>query len=177
VERRTLQGARQRDGRTRDLTSEITAGYHRNHGDDENAGEGGALTSEPLLTAAAAMRVAAFRSALRSFLRTSEQVARANGLTPQRHLLLLMIKGAPNGIEQATVTDLAGRLHLAQSTVTELVGRAERAGLVERQRSESDLRFAHLRLTPEGERRLARSITAHTVERHELRRLLDELDG
>jgi DNA-binding MarR family transcriptional regulator len=68
--------------------------------------------------------VADFRTALRRFLRRSERVARAAGLTPQRHLLLLMIKGAAGGTEQTTVTELADRLQLAQSTVTELVRRA-----------------------------------------------------
>ena len=114
---------------------------------------------------------------IRAVLRTSERIARASGLTPQRHLLLLMIKGAPDGSEQATVTELADRLQLAQSTVTELVARAEEIGLVKRKRSESDLRFAHLRLTQEGERRLARSVRGHDAERQELRRMLDELDS
>jgi DNA-binding MarR family transcriptional regulator len=125
----------------------------------------------------AVVRVAAFRAALRSFLRTSEQVARASGLTPQRYLLLLMIKGAPDGSEQATVTDLAARLRLGQSTVTELVKRAEQAGLVERERSDLDARVAHVRLTEEGERRLASSFTALEEERRELRRIFAELDG
>src|SRR5918912_1364241 len=111
------------------------------------------------LTAEAAMRGAEFRAALRKFLRRSERVARRAGLTPQRHLLLLMIKGAPDGSEQSTVTELAERLQLAQSTVTELVSRAEEAGLVEREQSARDGRVAHLRLTSEGERRLVRSFT------------------
>jgi DNA-binding MarR family transcriptional regulator len=100
------------------------------------------------------LRVAEFRSALRRFMRRSEQAARRFGLTPQRYLLLLMIKGAPGGDERSTVTELADRLQLAQSTVTELVGRAEQAGLVQRQQSTDDARVAHLRLTAEGERRL-----------------------
>ena len=133
------------------------------------------MKREPPLDTAVAIRVAAFRSMIREFLRSSEHVARASGLTPQRHLLLLMIKGAPDGSEQATVTELADRLQLAQSTVTELVARAEEIGLVKRKRSESDLRFAHLRLTQEGERRLARSVRGHDAERQELRRMLDEL--
>src|SRR5207253_2854006 len=111
------------------------------------------------LTAEAAMRGAEFRSALRRFMRRSERVARASGLTPQRYLLLLMIKGAPDGSGQSTVTELAVRLQLAQSTVTELVGRAEDAGLVERRQSSDDARVAHLRLTPEGERRLDSAFT------------------
>jgi DNA-binding MarR family transcriptional regulator len=124
----------------------------------------------------AVVRVAAFRAALRSFLHRSEQVARSSGLTPQRYLLLLMIKGAPDGSEQATVTDLAGRLRLGQSTVTELVKRAETAGLVERERSDVDARVAHVRLTAEGERRLAGSFTALEEERRELQRIFGELD-
>src|SRR6201984_3051702 len=103
--------------------------------------------------------VADFRAALRSFLRQSERVARQSGLTPQRYLLLLMIKGAPDRSGQSTVTELARRLQLAQSTVTELVSRAEEAGLVAREQSGMDGRVAHLRLTDEGERRLRACLT------------------
>ena len=72
--------------------------------------------------------VAEFRAALRQFLRRSERVARQSGLTPQRHLLLLMIKGSPGGDEQSTVTQLSQRLQLAQSTVTELSAGPRRPG-------------------------------------------------
>src|SRR5918911_4378008 len=122
------------------------------------------------------VQVAAFRAALRRFMRRSERIARSSGLTPQRHLLLLMIKGTPDGSAQSTVTDLAERLQLAQSTVTELVRRAEEAGLVERQPSSIDGRVAHLRLTPEGERRLALSFRSHATERDELREVFRHLD-
>src|ERR1700752_4932938 len=88
--------------------------------------------------------VADFRAALRRFLRMSERVARQCDLTPQRYLLLLMIKGSPDGREQSTVTELSERLQLAQSTVTELVHRAEEVGLVEREQSRRDARVAHL---------------------------------
>jgi DNA-binding MarR family transcriptional regulator len=128
------------------------------------------------LTAEAAMRGAEFRSALRRFLRRSERIARASGLTPQRYLLLLMIKGAPDGSEQSTVTELADRLQLAQSTVTELVRRAEEVGLVERETSSVDGRVAHLRLTEEGERRLTRSFTSLAGERDALRATFAHLD-
>ena len=133
------------------------------------------MTRQRRLDTAAAIHVAAFRAALRTFLRQSERIARASGLTPQRHLLLLMIKGAPDGSEHSTVSDLAERLQLAQSTVTELVQRAETAGLVERVQSELDARVAHLRLTVEGERRLAQSFTDHAVEREALRKAFEEL--
>lgn len=126
--------------------------------------------------AADVVAVAEFRAALRRFMRVSERNARGAGLTPQRYLLLLMIKGAPNGTEQSTVTELAERLQLAQSTVTELVGRAEENGLVERERSSDDGRIAHLRLTPEGERRLADSFTSNAAERSALREAFGHLD-
>lgn len=121
--------------------------------------------------------VAEFRSALRHFMRRSEKVARQSGLTPQRYTLLMMIKGAPAGDEQSTVTELAERLQLAQSTVTELVRRAETAGLIEREQSQRDARVAHLRLTSEGERRLMRSFTALETERAQLREAFANLDG
>jgi DNA-binding MarR family transcriptional regulator len=122
------------------------------------------------------IEVADFRESLRRFLRQSERIARRSGLTPQRHLLLLMIKGARDGSEQSTVTELAERLQLAQSTVTELVSRAEESGLVEREQSQSDARVAHLRLTLEGERRLEQSFTALAIERAQLREAFAHLD-
>jgi DNA-binding MarR family transcriptional regulator len=120
--------------------------------------------------------VAEFRAALRQFLRRSERVARQSGLTPQRYLLLLMIKGAPKGDGQSTVTELAERLQLAQSTVTELVRRAEDAGLVAREQSQGDARVAHLRLTDEGERRLNKSFTMLETERRQLREAFAHFD-
>jgi DNA-binding MarR family transcriptional regulator len=123
------------------------------------------------------VNVAEFRAALRRFLRRSERIARQSGLTPQRHLLLLMIKGAQDGSEQSTVTELAERLQLAQSTVTELVRRAEEAGLVAREQSASDGRVANLRLTAEGEHRLAKSFTNHATERRELQDAFRHLES
>jgi DNA-binding MarR family transcriptional regulator len=119
--------------------------------------------------------VADFRAALRAFLRQSERVARKSGLTPQRYLLLLMIKGAPDGSAQSTVTELARRMQLAQSTITELVSRAEESGLVERKQSGRDGRVSYLRLTPEGERRLERSFTGLATERQQLREAVEHV--
>jgi DNA-binding MarR family transcriptional regulator len=121
--------------------------------------------------------VAEFRSALRHFLRRSEKIARQFGLTPQRYTLLMMIKGAPDGTEQSTVTELAERLQLAQSTVTELVRRAESAGLIDREQSQRDARVAHLRLTPDGERRLMLAFTELETERRQLRDAFSHMDG
>jgi DNA-binding MarR family transcriptional regulator len=129
------------------------------------------------LSTADVVAVAEFRAALRRFLRTSERVARQSGLTPQRYLLLLMVKGAPDGSEQSTVTELAERLQLAQSTVTELVSRAVGTGLLEREQSSTDARVAHLRLSEEGERRLTRAFTTLAAERSNVREAFAHLDA
>ena len=128
------------------------------------------------LSAEEVARVAEFRASLRRFLRRSERNARGAGLTPQRYLLLLMIKGAADHSEQSTVTELADRLQLAQSTVTELVRRAEETGLVAREQSASDGRVAHLRLTPEGDRRLMKAFTSNEQERQELRAAIAHIE-
>ena len=120
-------------------------------------------------------RAAAFRVALRTFQRGSERVARSAGLTPQRYLLLLLVKGSEDGAEQATVGELARRMNLAQSTVTELVNRAEGAGLVRRTASELDGRVAHIVLTNEGEERFAASFRALADERRALSRAVTRL--
>jgi DNA-binding MarR family transcriptional regulator len=135
------------------------------------------MASEAKPTIDDVMAVAEFRSALRHFLRRSEKIARQSGLTPQRYTLLMMIKGAPNGSEQSTVTELAERLQLAQSTVTELVRRAEGAGLINREQSQRDARVAHLRLTADGERRLMLAFTELEAERRQLRDAFSHLDG
>ena len=106
------------------------------------------------------IRAAEVRAAVLRFEREAEAIPRRFGLTPQRHLLLLMIKGAPDGSERATVTELAERLGLAQHTVTEAVRRAEDAGLLTREPCAEDRRRTWLRLTREGERRLAASVAA-----------------
>jgi DNA-binding MarR family transcriptional regulator len=123
---------------------------------------GGCLAVEDAIPAAA------FRAALRSFLRRTELVADACGLTPQRYLLLLMIMGAPDGSSRSTVTELEERLQFAQSTVSELVDRSVEAGLVTRTASEADGRVNYLTLTPEGKRRLACSFTGLAEEREAL---------
>ena len=121
--------------------------------------------------------VADLRAVLRKFLRVSEQAARRHGLTQQRYLLLLMIKGAPDGSQRSTVTALSERLQLAQSTVTELVARAETAGLVARDPSTDDGRVVYFSLTPEGERRLEALVRDLRTERRTLARMVRAFPG
>lgn len=119
-------------------------------------------------------KAADFRAALRRFLRTSENAARAAGITPSQHLLLLQIAGCEGGT--TTVSNLVERLAQTQSAVTELVQRAEQAGLVERAPSTEDGRVTHLSLTPTGEAKLAEVHDALGAERSQLRRVVDALE-
>ena len=118
---------------------------------------------------------AEFRAQLRRFLRRSEDVSRKAGITPRQHLLLLQIAGSPTGT--ATVSDLVDRLALTQSAVTELVQRAEAAGLIERQTSPDDGRVVDLRLTTEGEAKLAQVHDALGPERELLRVMMERLEN
>ena len=121
------------------------------------------------------IKVAEFRAALRQFLRRTEKTAATHGLTPQRYLLLLMIKGAPDGSQTSTVTTLSAQMHLAQHTVTELVARAERVGLIRRKVNPNDRRIVHLTLTPKGDRLLGASFAELEADRNALRKLIARL--
>jgi DNA-binding MarR family transcriptional regulator len=131
--------------------------------------EGQAVSRERLI------RVAAFRAALRAFLRESDAHIRKSGLTPQRYLLLLMVVGAPDGRGAMTVTDVAGRLRLSRNAVSELASRAEAEGLLFREPDVSDARFVRLRATPEGERRVRAVIAEGDHARAELAHALGVL--
>jgi DNA-binding MarR family transcriptional regulator len=115
------------------------------------------------------IEIAEFRANLRAFLRHNEQACRQYDLTPQRFLVLLAVKGAPDGTERLSFTELSRRLQLSRNTVTELCARAEEAGLLTREGSETDQRVVYLRVTKEGERRLAGVIEASDGYRGELR--------
>ncbi len=128
----------------------------------------------PKLAPGVVRATAAFRASLRRFERTSERIGLERGLTPRRYLLLLMIKGSPDGSERTTVSELTELLQLEQHTVTELVARAEDAGLILRERSADDGRVWYLRLTTEGERRLARAFSDLDTERRALMAALRE---
>jgi DNA-binding MarR family transcriptional regulator len=119
--------------------------------------------------------VASLRAALRRFSRESERIAREEGLTPRQYLLLLLIKGAPDGSERSTVTELARQLQLTQSTVTELVRRAEDAGLISREASEDDARVTWLHLSPDGESRLTKAFSRLGPQRKNLYTILGEV--
>jgi DNA-binding MarR family transcriptional regulator len=106
-------------------------------------------------------RLLGVRDGLRRFLRWSEAQAKAAGLTPAQHQLLLAIRGHGG---RPSVGDVADHLLLRHHSAVELVDRAVAAGLVARHADESDHRVVRLRLTPDGERRLARLAAAHLEE-------------
>jgi DNA-binding MarR family transcriptional regulator len=91
-----------------------------------------------------------FRYQLRRFLRFSERVTRANGITPLQYLLLLHVKGFPER-EWATVGELAERLQAHHHGVVALVSRCETLGWVVRRSSQIDRREVEVHLTAAGD--------------------------
>lgn len=116
----------------------------------------------------------AFRTSMRRFQHWSETQARAVGLTPAQHQLLLAVKGHP-GAQGPAIGDLAGYLLLRHHSTVELVDRAETAGLVERWGDDADGRVTRVRLTAEAETRLAQLSAAHLNELQNLAPVLDKL--
>lgn len=126
----------------------------------------GAATSRrpgPQLAEADYQALAAFRAELRRFLRFSEEAARAVGVTPQQHQVLLAVRGHA-GDGPASVSDVAGVLGLRLNSTTELVARTEAAGLLTRSTDQGDRRRTVCRLTPNGADLLARLTEEHRVE-------------
>ena len=107
--------------------------------------------------------LAEFRFHLRQFLRFSEQAARAAGVEPQQHQLLLAIKGG-GAHTLFTIGELAERLLLQHHSTVELVNRSAQQGLVERQRDDNDRRRVFIRLTAAGEGILRGLSLAHREE-------------
>ncbi len=103
--------------------------------------------------------LAEFRYQMRRYLRASEEVARAAGIEPQQHQILLAIKGIPDG-EEPRIAYLAERLQVQHHSAVELVDRMVKKGLITRTRAENDRREVHVRLTARGDRVLA-ELTRH----------------
>jgi uncharacterized protein YeaO (DUF488 family)/DNA-binding MarR family transcriptional regulator len=116
-------------------------------------------------------RLLALRTGLRQFQRWSEQQARAAGLTPAQHQLLLAIRGHddPRG---PTVGEIADYLLLRHHSTVELIDRADVAGLVVRKRDPDDHRVVRLQLTGTGAERLETLSALHLEELERLARRL-----
>ncbi|HXZ28052.1 MAG TPA: MarR family transcriptional regulator [Terriglobales bacterium] len=98
---------------------------------------------------------AEFRYQIRRFLRLSEQEARAAGLEPQQHQMLVALKGLPAGC-QPTIGELANRMLVQHHSAVELVDRLAHRGMLRRARRGPDRRLVYLSLTPKGEKILGR---------------------
>ncbi len=100
---------------------------------------------------AAADLLGAIGQVRRAARRSARQAWRQQPLPPAQSELLRLAAGRP-GI---TVADAAQELRLAPNTVSTLVGRLTSAGLLRRDRSDTDGRAALLTVTDRASRRLA----------------------
>ncbi|HEX5167031.1 MAG TPA: MarR family winged helix-turn-helix transcriptional regulator [Thermomicrobiales bacterium] len=121
------------------------------------------MDQSPDITNADLQALAEFRYQIRHFLSFSERAARAAGIEPRQHQLLLALAGLPEGV-QPTIRALADRMHLQHHSAVELVSRLEQRGMVVRDRDRHDRRQVLVRLTPEGEAILRQLSTTHWAE-------------
>ena len=105
------------------------------------------------ITTAEYRALAELRYRIRKFVREGDTVARTAGLEPQQYLLLLAIRGMPEG-EEPTIRSLAERLALKHQSTVELIDRLESPGYVRRTRSRDDRRRVLVSLLPRGEQLL-----------------------
>ena len=103
----------------------------------------------PRVTVSDLRALAAFRYELRGFLAFSEQAARAAGIEPQQHQLLLAVGGLP-ARQRPNIRTLAERLCVQHHTAVALVDKLEERALVRRERSTEDKREVLVRLAPSG---------------------------
>jgi DNA-binding MarR family transcriptional regulator len=115
-------------------------------------------------------QLAAFRFALRRFLRFSEAAAEKMGLTAQHYQAMLALCASPEG--RLTINDVAQQLLIRHNSAVGLVDRLAAQGLAAREPAPEDKRKVYLRLTAKGDRVLARLAEVH---REELRRIAPQL--
>jgi len=89
------------------------------------------------------------RTGLRRFLHWSEQQAKAAGLTPAQHQLLLAIRGHPDPAGP-TIGEIADYLVLRHHSAVGLTDRAATGGLVKRSPDPNSNSVVRVTLTPAG---------------------------
>jgi DNA-binding MarR family transcriptional regulator len=112
-------------------------------------------------------QLAAFRHALREFMRFSERAAADVGLTSQHYQAMLVLRGCPDH-RRVTIAELAAQLLIKHNSAVELVDRLAAEGLVVREVSRADRRKVEVSLTSRGRELLAKLADTH---RHELKRV------
>jgi DNA-binding MarR family transcriptional regulator len=108
--------------------------------------------------------LAEFRYRLRTFLRFSEDAARAVGLEPQQHQLLLVVESLHEIGRPPLIKTVAERLQLRHHSVVGLVDRLEGRRLLVRKHDSDDHRQILLHLTAEGRELLRRLSDVHEQE-------------
>jgi DNA-binding MarR family transcriptional regulator len=121
-------------------------------------------------------QLAAFRHALRKFLRFSEMAAAAVGLTTQHYQAMLVLRGCPDD-RRVTINDLAQQLLIKHNSAVELVDRLAREGLVVREPSSADRRKVELRLTGRGRQVLSKLARMHRGELQRIGPILKRFFG
>lgn len=104
-----------------------------------------------------------FRCALRRFLHFSEEQARLAGITPQQHVLLLIVRGH-RANPQVSIGEIAEALQMRHHGASLLVDRSVKRGLLNRIEDPRDRRRALVSLTPEGQKVLDRITEANRRE-------------
>jgi DNA-binding MarR family transcriptional regulator len=99
--------------------------------------------------------LAELRYRIRHFIQEGDAAAQRSNLEPQQYLMLLAIRGLPQGAV-ATISALAERMALKHHSAVELVDRLETHGLVRRSRNESDKREVRVSLRAQGSKLLER---------------------
>ena len=107
--------------------------------------------------------LAQVRYQIRRFQHFSERAARAVGLEPHQHQLMLALKGLPQGV-RPRVRELAERLQIQHHSTVELINRLAAGGYVNRERGGQDHREVLLSLTPKGEKVLKALSLHHRAE-------------
>lgn len=113
--------------------------------------------------------LAAFRAAIRRFVRSTEERARAAGITPQQHQAMLAVMGH-QGRSWASIAEIADSLQLRHHSAVELVDRCVAAGLLVRRHESSDRRQVAVCLTELGSALLDRLSSENLRELRTLRR-------
>ena len=107
--------------------------------------------------------LAEVRYQIRRFLNFSDAAARAAGVEPQQHQLLLVLETL-RPPERPTIRVVAERLQIQHNSAVELVKRSVQRKLVERRTALHDRREASLRVTRRGKQLLRRLSLAHRRE-------------
>lgn len=129
------------------------------------------------ITASEYRGLAELRYRIRRFLQEGDDTARQAQLEPQHYLLLLAIRGLPEG-QEATIRTLAERLSLRHHSTVELVDRMEAHGYVKRTRGREDRRQVLVSLQPRGEKLLEHVVQQRIIElRANGRALVEAISG